>query len=682
MPDRPTFLQRLRPKLAEGPAWAVLAVSLAFTIVAAFVTDRLFEQSAEARLASRQQEIEAAIVGRLAAYEQILLGGRGYLMSSDRVSREDWRTYVSALALDRQYPGIDGVGFAEWIKPADKPAYEARLRAEGFPDFTIRPPGYRDTYTSIVYLEPPTSRNARAFGYDMWSDPVRRGAMQRALETGETSLSGRVRLVQEGAAAGSPPGFLLYVPHYGRSEPSTVEERRAAIQGFVYTPFRLDGLMDGALEHVLAHVRLRIYGGSVLSQETLLFDSADPGLTGVPAPHSGESAVSPVAFYGQRWVFRYTALPSFTSGIDRHAALIIFLAGIAISVLTFGMTLSLSQRRRADAVSARLGRIVEGARGEIYVFDANTLRLLQTNRSASDNTGYSLGELRSMTPLDLAPTIGRPALHSAIHALRLGQREQVLLQTVQRRKDGSTYPVEINLQLSREESPPVVIAFVQDISDRQKAEAHRQLLIDELNHRVKNTLAKVQSLVTQTLAGSRSPEQFARSFQGRLRALADAHNLLTQTHWRGAALHDLARRQLAPYQRAGDANIRIAGEGVLLKPAATLALGLAFHELATNAAKYGALAVEHGRVNLRWTARASENTADLVVEWVEEGGPQVKPRTSRGFGSTLIERGLAHEIDARVRMEFRADGLKCTIAVPWTPETFLTPKPIALAPTA
>ncbi|WP_148219479.1 sensor histidine kinase [Azospirillum sp. B510] len=209
-----------------------------------------------------------------------------------------------------------------------------------------------------------------------------------------------------------------------------------------------------------------------------------------------------------------------------------------------------------------------------------------------------------------------------------------------------------------------------NITDRKKAEERQLLLLEELNHRVKNTLAMVQSIARQTLRAAPSVEAFPDAFQSRLRALAQAHDLLTRRHWQGASLSEIAALTLEPHVDAG--RVRVGGPPVTLATGVAVSLHLAFHELATNAAKYGALSVENGRVDLDWrVARPApgpsirdEDGGALVLLWRESGGPRVEPPTRRGFGSRLIERGLAHELDGDVVLAFDPAGVQCRLTIP------------------
>jgi PAS domain S-box-containing protein len=207
------------------------------------------------------------------------------------------------------------------------------------------------------------------------------------------------------------------------------------------------------------------------------------------------------------------------------------------------------------------------------------------------------------------------------------------------------------------------LGVVVDLTERMQGEARQELLINELNHRVKNTLASVQSLALMTLRGNASPEAFVRSFFDRVRALSFAHDLLTREHWEGASLRDVANVEVAPY--AGDAvdRLTLEGEHLSLRPRQALALGMVFHELATNAAKYGAYSQPSGRVTITW-AVARDSAPRLRIDWCERGGPAIAAPDRRGFGTRLIERSIGEDLGGTVAFDYAASGLCCAVEIP------------------
>ena len=203
------------------------------------------------------------------------------------------------------------------------------------------------------------------------------------------------------------------------------------------------------------------------------------------------------------------------------------------------------------------------------------------------------------------------------------------------------------------------IVTLTDISERKQAELRQKLLIDELNHRVKNTLAAVQSIAVQTRRTTESAGAFHHAFTSRLLALARAHDLVTLQAWQGAALADVARQTLAPFIVGNEARISIDGPPIKLSPNAAVTMSMGFHELATTAAKYGALSGPAGQVSLSWHIDGSPDGAAVEIRWIESGGPPVKTPSRPGFGSRLLQQGLVLELDGAVDLDYAETGLRC-----------------------
>jgi two-component sensor histidine kinase len=209
--------------------------------------------------------------------------------------------------------------------------------------------------------------------------------------------------------------------------------------------------------------------------------------------------------------------------------------------------------------------------------------------------------------------------------------------------------------------------IVRDISERRAAEERRQLLINELNHRVKNTLAIVQGIAQQSFKGEAPLPEQRQMFEARLSALSSAHNILTRENWEHAQLSEVIERSLAPFQRLRGDRFVVAGPDTRLYPKMAVSFAMAFHELATNALKYGSLSNEAGRVIVKWHIHRASDGPRLKLIWREEGGPEVEEPKKRGFGSRLIERGMAAELRGTVKLEFLRSGLTCTVDAPLPP---------------
>ncbi len=211
------------------------------------------------------------------------------------------------------------------------------------------------------------------------------------------------------------------------------------------------------------------------------------------------------------------------------------------------------------------------------------------------------------------------------------------------------------------------LAAVTDITERKRLEEHRELLVNELNHRVKNTLATVQSVATQTLRNARSPAQAREDLEERLLALSRAHDVLTRENWEGASIQEIIAGAVEAYRHRGEGRFSIKGPDLRLPPRTALALAMAAQELVTNAVKYGALSNETGQVRITWLIDRSETQARLQLRWQEIGGPTVVPPSRRGFGSRLVERSLAQDLGGEVKIDFAPTGVVCTVNAPLIP---------------
>ena len=207
------------------------------------------------------------------------------------------------------------------------------------------------------------------------------------------------------------------------------------------------------------------------------------------------------------------------------------------------------------------------------------------------------------------------------------------------------------------------LKILRDQTAQRKAEENRELLINELNHRVKNTLAVVQSIVSQTLRDTDVGNAVGEALQARILAVASAHDVLTEENWVSARLRDIVDRALGPYL-SREGRFSIEGPDVRLSPKSALALAMVLHELATNAAKYGALSTQAGHVSVLWSTTGGGEQRRLLMRWTERGGPPVEPPSRRGFGTRLIERGFTGEVGGEARIDYEPAGVVCTIKVP------------------
>jgi PAS domain S-box-containing protein len=236
-----------------------------------------------------------------------------------------------------------------------------------------------------------------------------------------------------------------------------------------------------------------------------------------------------------------------------------------------------------------------------------------------------------------------------------------------RRKDGHDFWATLFVSPVRDEAGEIVQYFASfaDVTRYKDDLVQSKMLIAELNHRVKNTLATVQSIVFQALRTATQPQSIHDAIESRLLALSRSHDLLTRENWKSAGLRDIIKDALEPFNGSGlNERFLLHGGNVRFSPKATLALGIAFNELATNAAKYGALSVDTGAVDISWSLHTVSSDRRLKLVWREMRGPEVTTPTRKGFGTRVIERGLAHELQGEANLDYRKDGLVFTMDVP------------------
>lgn len=338
------------------------------------------------------------------------------------------------------------------------------------------------------------------------------------------------------------------------------------------------------------------------------------------------------------------------------------------AVLTFRDDTDRHSAERALAISERrLNAVLNNTRMAVFMMDARQ-HCVYMNAAAELLTGFRLEETQGRPLHDVIHHTypdGRPfPLHECAIDRAFPEDNQTEGEEVFIHRDGSFYPVAFTASPIRDEAAKAVgtIIEVRDIRREKEHEERLQMLIGELNHRVKNTLATVQSIAWQALRGQDVPSHVRDSIESRLIALSRSHDLLTREAWEDAGLADLAVEALDPFGlgEGRAAQFALEGDDVRLRPNVALAVGMALHELATNAVKYGALSTDGGQIRLSWRVGGDR----LRICWQERGGPPVSPPGRKGFGSRLLERGLAHELTGNVKLTYAPEGLTCEIDMP------------------
>ena len=464
----------------------------------------------------RARDLVNTTVRRMAVYEQVLRGTRGFMRGSVEVDRREFADYFQIQNLQEHFPGIEALGVASIVPRAHLAAHQAALRAQGFSGYEIHPRPTGEFATSITHIEPFTGRNLRAFGFDMYSEPVRRAAMEAARDSGGAALSGKVVLVQEGQDA--QPGFLMYVPVYHRGAPTAgIEQRRAAIVGWVYAPFRMADLMRGVGGTHAGDLLVTVYDGARAAPESVLFRSQDAASWRQPLFRQ----TLPARISGRPWVIDIASSPAFEARLDTRRPQVIGFTGIGLGfLLSLVVWLLASERRRAvqlaramtlelrqsyermDAERERMDLILQSTYDAFIAIDAEG-RVTDWNPRAAQQFGWTREEAlgREIGEL-LVPPQGRVAQEhgfaqfaapEGVAGIPAPVHDGEPAEVMALHRDGRLVPVEIVVASLPAEIGHGASAFLRDIAPRREAEARERLRQQRLDE-ARTALARSQKL--------------------------------------------------------------------------------------------------------------------------------------------------------------------------------------------
>jgi len=529
------------------PVLGFLVLSLAATVAAwsyerarvADINRLLFTQASQT---IRDDTIEV-----MQQHVQALRGGAGFYHGSDRVTGREWAQYVADLQVAENYPGIQGMSINAIIQsPSQKQALLNDMRDQGSIDFRINPPGDRPLSVPVLYLEPVTQMNRRAVGFDIYSEPNRRAAVDEAIITGRAAMTAKITLVQEDAASGDPTqnGVLLLLPLFDpQADITTAAARRNAAQGMVVAAFRMGDLMNSVLaRHSVSKeqgISIRLYDAADPLPEALLYGDTDV----IDGPFTYRATFS---IYGRAWTLQTAAPQFFSAATATPSPAIVAGAGVLLSIM-------------------------------ITAFAWNqTLRASESRLAA-------------------------------------------------------TQSLENNKQV--------------------------QSLMHEVNHRSKNLLTVVRAIAR--LTANSEPDAFLKHFSQRIEALAASQDLLVKSAWKGTQLRDLVESQLSHFDGYVGSRIFAHGPDFQLHAAAAQTVGMALHELATNAGKYGALSNDFGKVAINWQVLPHDDgDKRLCIAWIESGGPTVSPPAQHGFGTVVTSKMVEHSLKASVTTVYAPAGFE------------------------
>jgi len=332
----------------------------------------------------------------------------------------------------------------------------------------------------------------------------------------------------------------------------------------------------------------------------------------------------------------------------------------AVANILAAAVLRTEDRQALSDSEARSRRLIETASDAILVVglsNGGPQAIVGANPAAGALLGYDLDRLLSVAPGEIAdwPLELRGQIEGG---------DPVRRETIYRAASGEEIPVEESLALLSREGGGTLVAIARDIRERRRAERRRRLLMHELQHRIKNPLATIRSLVYLSGRGKTSVADFVQSFDGRLQAMTRGQNLVLLSERPTVSLDHIVREELAPFLAADQPPVDIEGEALQVPTRLGLPLSMALHELTSNAARHGALSRPEGRVRVSWTLSGDARDRTLLFRWDEKGGPPVRPPSSSGFGRTLLERGLAYELRGEASLQFEEEGVRYWLSVP------------------
>ncbi|HKY04176.1 MAG TPA: CHASE domain-containing protein [Blastocatellia bacterium] len=473
------------PRRARAP-FVVLAGAVIITLLSTYYVRATIQAKDRLRFQNLVQTTSDSIQNRLETYIAILRATSGLFAASGSgfVTREEFGAFISEMELQTRYPGIQGVGFTIRVRAEDRARLVAQMRERGQPEFKIWPEQQRDEYHSIIYLEPMDSRNRAAIGFDMFTEPVRREAMERARDRAAPAASGKVRLVQE-IDEQPQAGFLIYYPFYvGGGLPRTESERRDRLVGFVYSPFRADDLLKGIFgAESPPRIDFKVFDSPDMNSEGLLHDSS----LGLASESPRFTQVVPVEVAGRNWSIAFTTRPEFDLASGSEMPLLILVVGLVISGVLFAVTRSQTQaravaERAAETLRAseeRFNRAFHASPVSMSITRLADGKFINVNDALLATNGYSRDEFVGRTSIELG-VWAEPEDRVKV-ARALAEHGTVRnVETRFRMKSGEERTFLLSAERIELEGELCVLMASIDITERKLVEvAHAELLVRE-----------------------------------------------------------------------------------------------------------------------------------------------------------------------------------------------------------
>lgn len=526
---------------------AVALISLTMAGFAYFATQEAARIKFEATADDALNRIESRIDLHLSLLRstQALFDAR-----NGDISQAEFKAFFNALDVDNNFAGLRGIGFLRLAKAGDEAAVERDILRDHGVAHAVYPDTTQPWRTPIFMFEPLDPSNQGSIGYDMFTEPVRRAAIEKAMADDQQHASGLIQLGQGTGAAQTFPGFLVFVRLNVETAPEVINASRSSTSGFLYAAFRAGDLFQTALSRTpLLPVNTEIYDGKP-EAGSLLFRSETP-----PVATLGDRLLvtRQITVAGRPWTVLFRPTSAFSQPSSR---------AIPVMLGLFGLLLA--------------GAIALVARYQERAYDAKS------------------------------------ALHETT----------------------------------------------------EKSLLEKDLMLQEMKHRIKNSITRVLAIARQTASRATDVNEFSASFSARLQAMAASQDMLTRSRWQKADLGDLLRIELGQVFGKELPQGVLSGPQVLLDETTTQALGLTFHELATNALKYGEAGNSVGALKVDWSVEGRGRDRTLALNWREAGQKKLEAPVETGFGTKLIDLNVTRELRGTITRDFRADGLKVEIRIP------------------
>lgn len=487
--ERRPYLDALLPAYQRVMHWLTFFVSLGLTVLAWHSMALNTERQAKERFDFVVRDIQSNISDYMKTYEGVLQSGVALYAASSKVERLEWKRFVDTLDLSTNFPGIQSIGFAQRVNTDQKDHYLNEIHEDGFASVIIKPVGNRNEYVPITYIEPLTERNRSMLGYDMLSENLRRTALIHARDSGKTSISAKVLLLKEENEE-AQVGFLMCLPLYRNGVPiKTIQDRRAALIGYIYSPFRMKSLMKDIFSRSLSQfarsVKIDIFDGVGSSESARMFSSEST--ESIPA-HARIEYIN-ISLGGHVWTMRATALPAFENTVDRQKAQFILIAGTLISLFMFSTgsalastkekTLILAQKlgQALERSEVKFGALIQSLREGIVVADAHG-QIMTWNQGATQAFGYTEEEIIGKNLMDLMPVRCHSLLVQKMARLQSSGQTQAIgktLEVIGLTKEGREFPLEFSLAMwNAGETGTFYSGVMRDISERKQAETELQ----------------------------------------------------------------------------------------------------------------------------------------------------------------------------------------------------------------